>query len=193
MKLKRRKHVERGKDGRLVSKGAVTLAERAADFWAQVEKSDGCWIWTGKKNPRHDYGQFYVGWDGKRYVELRAHRAAWSLATGQPLPDSAHVLHHCDTPLCVRPEHLWLGTKADNMKDAAQKGRMWWQKAKVRDEALRVLFTREDVEILRAIGISQVVGGRNTDINRTIRDRANGLADRIESLLPPLGLHESTR
>jgi hypothetical protein len=51
-------------------------------------------------------------------------------------------------------------------------------------------FTREDVEILRAIGISQLVGGRNTDINRIIRDRANGLADRIAALLPP---SDSTR
>jgi hypothetical protein len=51
-------------------------------------------------------------------------------------------------------------------------------------------FTREDVEILRAIGTSQLVGGRNTDINRTIRDRANGLADRIAALLPP---SDSTR
>lgn len=83
-------------------------------FWAKVDKTGDCWNWTsvGKR-----YGQFSVG--GKL---LLAHRVSWSLSNG-PIPDGLHVLHRCDNGKCVNPEHLFLGTHFDNMRDKVSKGR----------------------------------------------------------------------
>lgn len=68
--------------------------------------------------------------DGKGYGQLKgnrrrraAHRESWELAHGQ-IPPGLHVLHHCDTPRCIRPSHLFLGTALDNLRDCSQKGRM---------------------------------------------------------------------
>lgn len=86
-------------------------------FWPYVEKTDGCWLWTGRKN-RDGYG--YVSIDSK---PVGAHRIAYSLNVGA-IPDGLFVLHRCDTPPCVNPSHLFLGTNTDNMRDASGKGRL---------------------------------------------------------------------
>lgn len=90
-----------------------------ARFWARVEKTDGCWNWTAGQtgNPNMKYG--FVVWGTRR---MAAHRASWELAYG-PIPDGQCVLHECDNPLCVRPEHLFLGTRTDNNEDKMNKGR----------------------------------------------------------------------
>jgi hypothetical protein len=86
-------------------------------FWIKARPSEtGCWLWTGVTNGR--YGN--VTRDGKR---LLAHRHAYERAFG-PIPDGAVVMHACDTPLCVRPAHLSLGTQADNLADARGKRRL---------------------------------------------------------------------
>lgn len=85
-------------------------------FWASVDKTDGCWLWTALAD-EHGYGLRH--WQGRRQ---KAHRISWQLANG-PIPDGLHVLHHCDTPGCVNPGHLYLGTHADNMRDMAARGR----------------------------------------------------------------------
>jgi hypothetical protein len=77
---------------------------------------NGCWIWIGGRN--HRYGCYNIG--GRGY---RAHRYAWERVYG-PVPDGMYVCHHCDTPLCVNPEHLFVGTQRDNIRDASAKGRM---------------------------------------------------------------------
>lgn len=90
-----------------------TLEDR---FWAKVDKSGDCWIWTGARNER-GYGKILAG----RRLEY-AHRVSVRL-DGREVPDNAHVCHHCDNPPCVNPAHLFVGTSRDNHDDMVRKGR----------------------------------------------------------------------
>jgi len=76
----------------------------------------GHWLWQGWKD-RNGYGQFWF--KGRR---LFAHRASWEAWSMDGLPKWAFVLHRCDIPACIRPDHLFLGTQADNIADAKAKG-----------------------------------------------------------------------
>lgn len=86
-------------------------------FWAKVIKSVGCWDWIGSTN-NMGYGQFYVT-PGRSVL---AHRFSWELQASALLLGEC-VLHECDHPACVRPDHLFVGSKADNTKDMVSKGR----------------------------------------------------------------------
>lgn len=86
-------------------------------FWSLVEKTDGCWAWKGYTQEGR-YGHFMVT-PGHRQG---AHRVAWQIAYGA-IPDGLHVCHRCDNPSCVRPDHLFLGTHRDNMRDMVARGR----------------------------------------------------------------------
>lgn len=85
-------------------------------FWSRVQKTESCWIWTGGKR-RKGYGVLH--WNGKGQS---AHRIAYELAHG-PVPQGMHVLHSCDTPACVRPDHLRAGTNKENHEERSRKGR----------------------------------------------------------------------
>ena len=85
-------------------------------FWSKVEKSPGCWLW--KAAVASGYGTFRRP-DGSM---IGAHRMSYILAHGM-IPDGLQVLHKCDNKLCVRPDHLFLGTQQDNMDDMIAKGR----------------------------------------------------------------------
>lgn len=96
----------------------MTDAER---FWAKVDLSGECWVWTGSRA-----GGTKVGGYGRFYLHGRvmpAHRRAWELTSG-PIADGLLVLHRCDNPPCVRPDHLFLGSYRDNMLDASAKNRI---------------------------------------------------------------------
>lgn len=90
------------------------------EFWARVAKGDGCWLWTGRVN-RDGYGTI-KNTRGARPVMIMAHRFAWEAARGQ-IPAGLFVLHHCDNPPCVRPDHLYTGTDVDNSRDKVSRGR----------------------------------------------------------------------
>jgi hypothetical protein len=94
-----------------------THDESVTKFWEMVNKTDTCWIWLGGTCGSFGYGRF---WDGKR--EVRAHVFSFQLHIG-PVPPGECVLHKCDFPLCVRPDHLFTGTRGVNNKDACAKGR----------------------------------------------------------------------
>ena len=94
------------------------LAER---FWAKVQQTDNfhCWNWEGYINP-NGYGRIGLGRraDGHEI----AHRVSWILHQG-PIPKGLCVLHKCDNPTCVNPNHLFLGHQSDNVRDCVKKGR----------------------------------------------------------------------
>lgn len=95
-------------------------------FWQKVNKSGPivraefgpCWAWTGCRD-KDGYGFGHSHLTGR---QTRVHRVSWELHFGA-VPPGQRVLHHCDNPACVRPEHLFLGTHLDNMRDCAAKGR----------------------------------------------------------------------
>jgi hypothetical protein len=100
---------------------ALPLGESglASNFWAKVEKSDGCWLWRGAVvRGGLGYGRFSL----PNQESSTAHRVAWEFVNG-PIPDGLIVRHVvCRNPLCVRPEHLALGTHRDNMNDRERDG-----------------------------------------------------------------------
>jgi hypothetical protein len=88
-------------------------------FMAKVDKqADGCWIWTACGH-KTGYGRFGLTSTNVEY----SHRAAWRLMRG-PIPARTLVCHTCDVRLCVNPDHLFLGSHHDNMRDASNKGRV---------------------------------------------------------------------
>jgi hypothetical protein len=84
-------------------------------FWTFI--APGCWEWTGTM--AHGYGYF---WSGR--TNRRAHRVMWERVFG-PIPEGMNVRHRCDNPRCVRPDHLELGTQAENIGDVVARGRRW--------------------------------------------------------------------
>jgi hypothetical protein len=89
--------------------------EEAADaFWSKVDKggAGGCWLYTGYRQ------KFGHGWT----TYGLAHRFSWELLVG-PVPEGKFVLHKCDVPACVNPEHLYIGVRDDNARDMFQRGR----------------------------------------------------------------------
>lgn len=87
-------------------------------LWGRVNTAgpDECWLWTG--GTKRGYGALRLSDQTVEY----AHRLSWMLNNG-PIPKGMDVLHRCDTPRCVNPQHMFLGTQQDNVKDMDQKGR----------------------------------------------------------------------
>lgn len=93
------------------------VTERFAEKYC-IDPNTGCWNWTASRLLRGGYGQLSL----RPGVNVPAHRFSWEQLNG-PVPDGMIVRHTCDNPGCVNPDHLELGTHADNMADMAQRGR----------------------------------------------------------------------
>ena len=127
--------VQRG-EGRYCSRACFQqhrpLIPATDRFWSHVEKTDECWIWTGRVN-NQGYGQLSIP-GGKRYI--LAHRFSYELVHGAIMP-TVFCLHRCDRPTCVNPAHLWLGSQTDNIRDMIDKGRSRAQRYPVQDHPER--------------------------------------------------------
>lgn len=111
---------------------------RLRDFWTYVNKTNDCWLWTGRRDGSFGYGM---------YKTEGAHRVSYRLAHGG-IPVGAYVLHSCDTPACVNPDHLRVGTQADNMRDRKERDRVPYGEAA--GSWRKSVLTTEDVRAIRA-------------------------------------------
>lgn len=145
----------------------TTLPER---FHSKVRKSpdpDGCWLWTGTTN-----------WSGYGQIDkVGAHRVAYLLATGVD-PAELDVCHVCDNPPCVRPDHLFLGTHAENMADSSRKGRATALKKVTADQvqAIRERYAAGE----RSRDLAQEFGVSVSQVGRIV----TGLSRKLQGPLP---------
>lgn len=121
-------------------------------FFQKVVRGPKCWTWISSTS--RGYGMFWLS--GRSVL---AHRVSWEIHNG-PIPDGMDVLHKCDRPYCVNPDHLFLGTHLDNMADMRRKNRTG-PRAKhinVGETHPRAKLTEDDVRRIRdlyKIGLSQ--------------------------------------
>lgn len=142
-------------------------------FFENVKKTESCWLWTRAKDSQ-GYGRIELSGkknkDGASYKKV--HRFSWEYHFG-PIEDNKHVLHKCDVRTCVNPDHLFLGTNDDNVRDRNQKNRqatagkhgaakLTMEKA----EKIRELYTSEKYST-RSLGI--MFGVAHTQIAKIIR------------------------
>lgn len=96
-----------------------TREQWVAGFFNKVQKTESCWNWIGLTNNK-GYGIINRHHSHRMTV---ASRVSWEIHRG-PIPEGIFVCHHCDNPLCVNPDHLFLGSQTDNMRDCVKKGRL---------------------------------------------------------------------
>lgn len=115
----------------------------------------GCWLFMGATKSG-GYGDFWL--DGRI---MGAHRAAHMLFIG-PVPNGIEVCHRCDVRCCVNPHHLFLGTKTENMQDAAKKGRLAHRNAKLTTEQAELIRASDEpgVVLAQRFGVSQNIISR---------------------------------
>ena len=91
-------------------------------LWAKVQKTSTCWNWTGARTGSSSVRHGQILWLARYRSPQKVHRVVWELANG-PIPIDRQINHRCDNPICVRLDHLYLGTQRENMQDASGRKR----------------------------------------------------------------------
>lgn len=129
-------------------------------FEAKINRiPGGCHIWQAAKNSM-GYGHFNVG---NRKYKL-AHRISYELANG-PIPEGKIILHDCDTPACVNPQHLTLGTHANNSHDMAKRGRARGGPMRRLSSSNERLISPEDIPLIRLSKLTCAEEGRRRGVS----------------------------
>lgn len=131
------------------AKRHMTVAERL-DFYSIPEPNSGCLLWLG--SVRNGYGSLQIGHAPRK----GAHRVSWEVHRG-PIPAGMYVCHRCDVPICINPDHLFLGTAQDNVDDMNRKGRITYGRGSKSNASI---LTEEQVLAIRADPRSSTIVGR---------------------------------
>lgn len=145
------------KRGLLPSQNLPRTVGEHIDARTMTIPESGCWLWTGGAN---DMGYGSLGIGGKK---LYAHRASYEWFHGA-IPKGMEVCHKCDVPLCVNPDHLFLGTHKENMSDSARKGRAKQPRFRSDHTAPRSILSEEQVRMIRGDPRSNAELARATGI-----------------------------
>jgi hypothetical protein len=153
---------------------ALTLPER---FWSKVSRTGPCWLWTGSLTGS---GQAYGQIRDEQGTPDFAHRVAWRMVKG-PIPAGMLVLHRCDVPRCVRPDHLYLGTAQDNADDRVESLRATRPRPRrpslIRSGQTRIVSVRFDDSRLETLNdLSRSEGISASDVVRRALDLYAALA-----------------
>lgn len=126
-------------------------------FWDKAipEPNSGCWLWNGAYKS-NGYGAF-----GVERKTLTASRFAYELSVG-PVPKGLNVLHRCDNPACVNPDHLYVGTLSQNLQDAYDRGR----RSHVGERSPRAKLTEALVLEIRASKKSDMTWARELGLSK---------------------------
>ena len=136
------------------------LIARFFDKFTPVPES-GCWLWTASTS--RGYGQISAGHGASPH---KAHRLSWRIHRGE-IPEGMDICHKCDTPSCVNPDHLFVGTAADNIRDMDRKGRRVNNQSKGEAHPMRKL-SDDQVRAIRADTRSQRAIGMAYGIHQTL-------------------------
>lgn len=132
-------------------------------FWAKVQKTDKCWLWTGFLSKK-GYGS--IGLGGRGTKRVFAHRFSYELHKGA-IPDGLVVMHSCDNPRCVNPDHLSVGTHKDNTQDMVVKGRA--RSGSMRGETNpRALLNEEQIRYVRSSKATHAALARELDVSAVL-------------------------
>lgn len=133
-------------------------------FWDKVDKSGDCWKWTAGTCAA-GYGR--IGYEGRN---VKAHRVSYAMHNGS-IPKGLHVLHHCDNPRCVNPDHLYAGTDLDNSNDKHRRGRA---NVPIGERNSNSRLSEQDVVLIREladIGTKRKALAWLFDVNKSCIDR----------------------
>ena len=130
---------------------------------ARCSKSTGCWEWNGSSDAK-GYGRINIG-----NKPMLVHRTSWEVFRG-PIPNGMYVLHRCDNPRCIRPEHLFLGDQQMNMDDKAAKKRHRYGVSRGSDHGCSKLTEKQVREIRASSGPSRIVAENYGISGRQVRD-----------------------
>ena len=139
----------------------------------------GCWLWTGAKVMGSGYGKTNVSKENKdgpcTYLTVLAHRASYELYVGD-VPEDKFVLHKCDTPSCVNPRHLFLGTQQDNIRDCVAKRRRSARKLTM--ESAREIRRAHGKGGVTYAGLGRQFGVSGSQIRQVVLDKVLALQEK---------------